>query len=98
MPFVTSHMSVSLDGFCAGPDQSLDQPLGAGGLRLHRWHIGEIDPLDQPWVDRLMGERGAYVMGRNMFGPVRGEWGDSDWEGWWLRARRPRPPRTPVPP
>jgi dihydrofolate reductase len=88
MSFVTAHMSVSLDGFCAGPDQSVDNPLGVGGLRLHQWHFDPVAPADQPYVDRLLGERGAYIMGRNMYGPVRGEWGDSDWEGWW----GPEPP------
>jgi dihydrofolate reductase len=83
MPLVTSHMSISLDGFVAGPDQTEQQPLGVGGIRLHRWHIGEdLDPADRPMVDRLLGPRGAYVMGRNMFGPVRGDW-DRDWRGWW---------------
>lgn len=79
---MTSHMSISLDGFVAGPDQSEQNPLGVGGHQVHRWHMGEALPEDQPWVDRLMGPRGAYIMGRNMFGPVRGEW-DRDWQGWW---------------
>jgi dihydrofolate reductase len=88
MPFLTAHMSVSLDGFCAGPDQSLDNPLGVGGMRLHEWHFDPVDPIDQPYVDRLLGERGAYIMGRNMYGPVRGEWDAEMWEGWW----GPEPP------
>jgi dihydrofolate reductase len=83
VPLVTSHMSISLDGFVAGPDQSQEQPLGVGGMRLHRWHIGEdLHPADVALVERLLGPRGAYVMGRNMFGPVRGEW-EGDWRGWW---------------
>src|SRR3954453_16147611 len=82
MPFVTSHMSVSLDGFCAGPEQSLDNPLGVGGMRLHQWHFDPVDPIDQPYVDRLLGPRGAYIMGRNMYGPVRGDWDAEMGEGW----------------
>jgi dihydrofolate reductase len=81
----TSHMSVSLDGFAAGPDQSRDNPLGIGGLRLHDWHFHPGDPAyaaSQPAVDHLMRPVGAYIMGRNMFGPIRGEW-DEDWRGWW---------------
>ena len=84
MSFVTSHMSISLDGFVAGPDQSEENPLGVDGMKLHRWHLN--DPkhqVDQAFTDRLLGPRGAYIMGRNMFGPVRGEWGNSDWRGWW---------------
>jgi dihydrofolate reductase len=88
MPFVTAHMSISLDGFVAGPDQSQEDPIGRGGMALHQWHFDPVDALDQPFVDRLLGERGAYIMGRNMFGPVRGEWGDSEWSGWW----GPEPP------
>jgi len=84
MPHTTCHMSVSLDGFAAGPDQSIDHPLGVRGQELHGWHMGDpratdADALAVSW---LMRPRGAYVMGRNMFGPVRGEW-DGDWQGWW---------------
>ncbi len=85
----TCHMSISLDGFVAGPDQSLDHPLGVRGGELHTWHmpgveVGEADRTAASW---LMRPRGAYVMGRNMFGPVRGTW-DEPWEGWW----GPEPP------
>jgi dihydrofolate reductase len=83
MPQTTCHMSISLDGFAAGPDQDRDNPLGVGGMEVHRWHLGEItDPADRTAVDWLLRPRGAYVMGRNMFGPIRGEW-DADWTGWW---------------
>jgi dihydrofolate reductase len=80
----TCHMSISLDGFVAGPDQSLDQGLGTRGVELHRWHMGdpratEADKTANGW---LMRPRGAYVMGRNMFGPIRGGWDDA-WNGWW---------------
>src|ERR1700744_4572953 len=84
MTDTTCHMSISLDGFVAGPDQARDNPLGTRGRELHGWHIGdpratEADGIAAGW---LMRPRGAYVMGRNMFGPVRGEW-DEDWRGWW---------------
>ena len=75
MPFVTSHMSISLDGFVAGPDQSQDNPLGRDGILLHHWHLDDPKhPVDEAFTRRLPGPRGAYIMGRNMFGPVRGEW------------------------
>jgi dihydrofolate reductase len=88
MPLVTAHLSISLDGFVAGPDQSQENPLGIGGMALHTWHLGEIThEADQAVSDRVMAPRGAYIMGRNMFGPVRGDWGDADggetWRGWW---------------
>lgn len=84
MPLVTAHLSISLDGFVAGPDQSLEHPLGTGGLELHRWHLGEPEnDADATMTARILAPRGAYVMGRNMFGPVRGPWGGSDWRGWW---------------
>jgi dihydrofolate reductase len=79
----TCHMSISLDGFVAGPDQDRDNPLGVGGRAVHEWHLGDVtheaDTTAQGW---LMRPRGAYVMGRNMFGPIRGDW-DEDWRGWW---------------
>jgi dihydrofolate reductase len=85
MSRITCHMSISLDGFVAGPDQSRDDPLGVGGLRLHEWHFEADEPgheADTGMRDELLMRRGAYVMGRNMFGPIRGEW-DEDWRGWW---------------
>ena len=80
----TCHMSISLDGFVAGPEQSLENGLGIGGIELHRWHIGDprANDADATAADWLMRPRGAYVMGRNMYGPIRGEW-DEPWEGWW---------------
>jgi dihydrofolate reductase len=86
MSKTTCHMSVSLDGFVAGPDQSHENPLGIGGMRLHQWHFHADDPgyeVDAAMRDELIKPRGAYVMGRNMYGPVRGPWGDEDWRGWW---------------
>jgi dihydrofolate reductase len=85
MSRVTCHMSMSLDGFVAGPRQSSDNPAGLGGLRLHEWHWRAGEPgheADAGPRAELMKRRGAYVMGRNMFGPVRGPWED-DWRGWW---------------
>src|SRR5262245_28079481 len=85
MTLTTCHVSVSLDGFIAGPDQTVDNPIGVGGLRLHDWHFNADEPghdADAAARDDLLRQRGAYVMGRNMFGPIRGEWSD-DWRGWW---------------
>ena len=89
MPETTCHVSMSLDGFVAGPDQSLDDPLGRRGMELHRWHLGDprATQADAIASARLGRPRGAYVMGRNMFGPIRGAW-DGDWRGWW----GPEPP------
>jgi dihydrofolate reductase len=88
MPKVTAHMSISLDGYVAGPHQTLETPLGVGGLELHRWHLGTPDnEVDQAMTERLLAPRGAYVMGRNMYAPDRGEWADAHggemWRGWW---------------
>src|SRR3954462_3735665 len=88
MPKVTAHMSISLDGYAAGPHQTRETPLGVGGMELHRWHIGEPDnEVDRAMTERILAPRGAYVMGRNMFAPVRGEWEDANggetWRGWW---------------
>lgn len=86
--FTSAHVSMSLDGFLAGPDQSADAPGGRGGLASHRWHSdrdqsGRI--IDRAWTDSLLRSRGAYLMGRNMYGPVRGAWSSSgeEWRGWW---------------
>ncbi len=87
--------SVSLDGFGAGPDQSLQNPLGRGGEELHGWvygtrtfqtMIGRKDGsagLDEDYAQRANSGFGAHILGRNMFGPVRGEWPDDEWKGWW---------------
>src|SRR6202012_1431045 len=78
-----AHFSISLDGFMAGPDQSRDTPLGVRGLELHRWHFADdMTAADTAQVEDLLRPRGAFVMGRNMYGPIRGEW-DEDWRGWW---------------
>ncbi len=79
----TCHMSISLDGYVAGPDQSLEHPLGRRGLELHHWHLNDsLTDGDARAQSLLMRPRGAYVMGRNMFGPVRGPWHE-EWRGWW---------------
>ncbi|HEV7460382.1 MAG TPA: dihydrofolate reductase, partial [Solirubrobacteraceae bacterium] len=71
MPDTTCHMSISLDGFVAGPDQSREDPLGKRGRELHGWHLGDerANDADATATGWLMRPRGAYVMGRNMFGP-----------------------------
>ena len=87
--------AVSIDGFGAGPDQSLQNPLGMGGLGLHQWmfhtrtfnamHAGEGGDggIDDDWARRSFDNIGAWILGRNMFGPVRGPWLDDAWKGWW---------------
>jgi dihydrofolate reductase len=83
MTQTTAHVSISLDGFMAGPDQDRDHPLGQGGLQLHQWHLGDdMHEADAAVSAELLRPRGAFVMGRNMFGPIRGDW-DEDWRGWW---------------
>ena len=89
------NLAMSLDGYVAGPDQSLDNPLGVGGERLHEWvfatrtgrrMIGEDggdEGVDDDFIARGDEGIGATIMGRNMFGPIRGPWGDDDWTGWW---------------
>ena len=87
--------AVSLDGFGAGPEQSLQNPLGVGGLGLHPWMLhtrtftamhggdGGDTGIDDDWARRSFENIGAWILGRNMFGPVRGPWPDDSWRGWW---------------
>jgi len=87
--------SVSLDGYGAGPDQSLDNPLGVGGKALHEWAFGTktfrtmfgqdggSTGIDDGFAARSFENVGAWILGRNMFGPVRGPWPDESWTGWW---------------
>lgn len=87
--------AVSVDGFGAGPDQSLDHPLGRGGEGLHRWFFptrtcrenfgqtGGETGVDDDFGRRGMAGLGAWILGRNMFGPIRGDWPDETWKGWW---------------
>ncbi len=78
---VVCDVSVSVDGFVAGPDQSLDEPLG--GVPARRLHAWAFDTPQENHVEaQAITAAGAYVMGRNMFGPIRGGW-DTDWRGWW---------------
>ena len=81
MSRVTCHLSMSLDGFIAGPDQSPDDPVGVGGMQLLQWERS-TDEVDVAARDELLGPMGAVVMGRNMFGPIRGAW-SGNWRGWW---------------
>jgi dihydrofolate reductase len=94
MATVVSHMSMSLDGFVAGPDQSPEHPLGVGGEELHRWLVpleafrrshgedgGEVNASTR-FAEDILGGAGATIMGRNMFGGGPGPW-DESWQGWW---------------
>jgi len=84
-----------MDGFGAGPDQSLEDPLGKRGTELHGWlyatrtfHAmtggsGGSEGIDEAFAARSMAGFGAFILGRNMFGPVRGDWPDETWKGWW---------------
>lgn len=85
MTMVTCDISVSLDGFVAGPRQSLEHPLGEGvDTRLHTWMFDQPD-ANAPEVAAIT-NAGAFIMGRNMFGPIRGPWdgtGEGVWRGWW---------------
>ena len=78
-------MSISADGYVAGPNQSEDHPLGVGGRALHEWQPrpDQGHPANLQVISDMMDGIGATIMGRNMFGPIRGEWGNSDWKGWW---------------
>jgi dihydrofolate reductase len=87
--------SISLDGYGAGPNQSLENPLGIGGESLHDWLIGTRTfrrmqgqegggtGIDEDFAARSMARMGAWILGRNMFGPIRGPWPDESWRGWW---------------
>jgi dihydrofolate reductase len=94
---------VSLDGLGAGPDQDLANPMGVGGMALHKWVFGTktfqamaadfaapligdtagLEGVDDDFAARGFANLGAWIMGRNMFGPVRGPWLDDGWKGWW---------------
>jgi dihydrofolate reductase len=87
--------SVSIDGYAAGPDQDLENPIGVGGLKVFDWFFptrtfrrmhgneeGETG-IDNDTATRSFEGVGAYILGRNMFGPVRGPWPDESWKGWW---------------
>ena len=108
--------SVSADGFGAGTDQGLEHPLGRGGEALHDWFVPTrtfqqkvqrrddgTTGVDNDFAERSFENLGAWIMGRNMFGPVRGAWPDYEWKGWWganppyqvpvfVLTHHPRPP------
>ena len=94
------NIAISLDGYAAAPNQSLENPIGVGGSRLHEWvfatksglaMIGESggeEGIDNDFLAHANDNIGATIMGRNMFGPIRGPWTDDEWKGWW----GPNPP------
>lgn len=97
---IVAGFSLSIDGFGAGPDQSLSDPLGKRGTELFEWFFGTktframvgkdggSDGVDESYAARAMAGFGAFILGRNMFGPIRGGWPDDEWKGWW----GPNPP------
>ena len=92
---IVSGFSLSIDGYGAGPDQSREDPLGKRGETLHTWMFGTrmfqrmlgkdggSEGVDNDYATRSMDGFGAFILGRNMFGPVRGDWPDETWKGWW---------------
>jgi dihydrofolate reductase len=90
-----SRVFLSLDGFGAGPEQSLENPLGQRGPEMFTWFFGTrtframtgrdggSDGVDEAFAHRSMDGFGAFILGRNMFGPIRGDWPDDAWKGWW---------------
>ncbi len=94
MGSVSCQISISLDGFVAGPNQSLANPIGEGGMRLHQWvfataswreqhgEAGGARTVDSDVLDEVVQNVGAYIMGRKMFGGGAGPW-DQSWKGWW---------------
>jgi len=96
MPKLRIHaFSISLDGYGAGPGQSLDNPQGVGAMALHEWVFatktfrtmfgaeGGATGVDDDFAARGLANIGAWILGRNMFGPIRGPWPDDAWKGWW---------------
>ncbi|MCB9248670.1 MAG: dihydrofolate reductase [Ignavibacteriales bacterium] len=88
--------TISVDGFGAGPQQSLENPLGIGGTNLHKWFVptktfennvmGKEEGttgIDNDFAKRGFNNIGAWILGRNMFSPMRGNWSDENWKGWW---------------
>lgn len=88
--------TISLDGYAAGPNQDLANPLGIGGIDLHQWLLptrslqhklfgkeGGATGVDDDFAARGFQSVGAWILGRNMFGPIRGPWPNEDWKGWW---------------
>jgi len=97
--------AISVDGYGAGPNQDINNPLGVGGTALHDWSFptrtfqrmfgadGGTSGVDDDFAARGFENLGAWIMGRNMFGPIRGPWPDENWKGWW--GNKP-PYHTPV--
>ncbi len=96
MPRLIVHsFTISLDGYGAGPNQTKETPLGVGGEELHEWLVGTrmfkkmvkqeggAGGIDNEFAEKGMENIGAFILGRNMFGPVRGPWPDESWRGWW---------------
>jgi dihydrofolate reductase len=89
------NFSISLDGYGAGHSQDMHNPLGIGGMALHQWFFetstfqkmvgknGGTTGVDDDFAARAFKNVGAWILGRNMFGPVRGPWSDDNWKGWW---------------
>jgi dihydrofolate reductase len=87
--------TISIDGYGAGPDQSVNNPLGVGGEALHDWLVSTrswrqmhgtedgASGIDDDFAARSAKNVGAWILGRNMFGPIRGPWPDLNWKGWW---------------
>ncbi len=92
---LVNSFSISIDGYGAGTNQSLENPLGVGGESLHEWIVatrtfqqmsgneGGTTGEDDEFVARGFNNIGAWILGRNMFGPIRGSWPDGNWKGWW---------------
>ena len=112
---IVSSFTISLDGYGAGPNQTRENPLGIGGEELHDWLVntrtfksmyggeGGDTGIDEDFAARGMAGNGAWILGRNMFGPIRGDWPDESWRGWWganppyhaptfVLTHHPRPP------
>ncbi len=89
------NFTVSIDGYGAGPNQSAKDPLGVGGEALHDWLVstrswramhgmeGGESGIDDDFAARGARPSGAWILGRNMFGPIRGAWAENEWKGWW---------------
>ena len=113
---IVSSFTISLDGYGAGPNQTRETPLGVGGEELHEWLVnsrtfksmyggeGGDTGIDEDFAARGMAGVGAWILGRNMFGPIRGPWPDESWRGWWgatppyhaptfVLTHHPRPPQ-----
>lgn len=114
---IVHSFTISLDGYGAGPNQATETPLGEGGEELHEWLVetrffrrmtgrdGGVTGIDNEVAEQGMANTGAFILGRNMFGPIRGPWPDESWRGWWgknppyhaptfVLTHHPRPPQA----